>query len=98
MRALGDSAGLQGFIGTPDRMAALRGVCLVRDRHRCVVTRRFDAFECKERYARAGANACDDDGVLFSQQPQGLQLEKLEVAHILPHSLMKANDNKELVC
>ncbi|CAK7220753.1 hypothetical protein SCUCBS95973_004269 [Sporothrix curviconia] len=95
MQALGGGVAGQGFVGTTERLAALRGMCLVRDRHRCVVTRKFSFAEYSKRFKEAGANARDDDGVLFSQQTS-FGLDQLEVAHILPHSLMKANDDKEL--
>lgn len=78
------------FISTTDRLAALRGACLVRDRHRCVVSRKFDMSAFIKRVASDGDNACDDDDVLFTAQDQ-LQYQSLEVAHILPHSLMKAD-------
>lgn len=40
-------ARLQGveFVGTEERISALRGACLTRDRHRCAVTRKFDRAE-----------------------------------------------------
>lgn len=61
--------------GTPERLSALRGACLVRDGHRCVVSRGFLRSEAERRYAEDG-----DDAKVF---------DKLEVAHILPHSLAK---------
>lgn len=51
--------------------------------------------EYNERYEQAGDNARDDDGVLFGDD---VRLGGLEVAHILPHSLLKRSDNLELVC
>src|SRR4051794_29317092 len=42
------------FAGTPDRLSALRGACLVRDRHRCVVSRSFDNAEADLRLRRGG--------------------------------------------
>ncbi|KAK4245794.1 hypothetical protein C7999DRAFT_33794 [Corynascus novoguineensis] len=80
---------LQGgveFVGTKERISALRGACLTRDRHRCVVTRRFDRTEALERVARARDDAKDDDGNLLRNEQPG-SLEPLEVSHILPHSL-----------
>ncbi|KAK3903991.1 hypothetical protein C8A05DRAFT_42865 [Staphylotrichum tortipilum] len=56
---------LQGgveFAGTMERISALRGACLTRDRHRCVVTRKFDRKEALERTRTARGDACDDDG------------------------------------
>ncbi|KAI3326742.1 hypothetical protein HD806DRAFT_520481 [Xylariaceae sp. AK1471] len=83
--------GAQGFVGTPDRLSRLRGACLVRDRHRCVVTRRFDYVEARNRTRQNGDDARDDDGA-----PLRAPTDRLEVAHILPHSLMKADAGGEL--
>ena len=44
-------------------MAALRGECLKRDRHRCVISGRFDDAEALERVEREGDDeAKDGDG------------------------------------
>ncbi|KAI0144480.1 hypothetical protein GGR57DRAFT_507531 [Xylariaceae sp. FL1272] len=81
----------QGFVGTLDRLSQLRGACLVRDRHRCVVTRRFDYAEALKRTKQHGNDARDDDGA-----PLRAPVDLLEVAHILPQSLMKADTGGEL--
>ncbi|OAA66921.1 hypothetical protein SPI_01497 [Niveomyces insectorum RCEF 264] len=94
LRAQGGTTA-QGFIGTPERLSSLRGACLTRDRHRCVISRKFSTHEYAERYRLHGDEACDDDGVPFTRQEFG-QYEALEVAHILPHSLMKANADAEM--
>lgn len=87
--------GPQTLAGTPDRLSALRGACLVRDHHRCVISRSFDIFESQARMDRAGeTNALDDDGNLLYQDPN--RPEPLEVAHIIPHSLMNGDANSEL--
>lgn len=89
------AGGVQGFIGTPDRVSALRGACLIRDRHRCVISRSFDLAEATNRIRIAGGNgARDDDGNPFREDDS---LVALEVAHILPHSLMKTDAGSELV-
>ncbi|KAK4154842.1 hypothetical protein C8A00DRAFT_42457 [Chaetomidium leptoderma] len=80
------------FAGTPDRLSALRGACLIRDRHRCVVSRSFDWVEADRRFRRDAGNARDDDGALLEPTP----LDHLEVAHILPHSLTKLGKDSEL--
>lgn len=36
--------------------------CLQRDRHRCTISRLFDAAEATRRFGMAGADAMDDDG------------------------------------
>lgn len=38
-------------IGTRQRVSVLRKSCLVRDRHRCVVTRKFDRADARKRFA-----------------------------------------------
>ncbi|KAI3320936.1 hypothetical protein HD806DRAFT_537590 [Xylariaceae sp. AK1471] len=87
--------GPQTFAGTPDRLSALRGACLIRDHHRCVISHRFDAFELQARIDKVGeTNALDDDGNFLSQDPNHPAV--LEVAHIIPHSLMKGDANSEL--
>ena len=40
---------MQEYVGTPERLSALRDACLVRDRHRCVVSRAFDKDEALKR-------------------------------------------------
>ncbi|KAK0633309.1 hypothetical protein B0T14DRAFT_533546 [Immersiella caudata] len=45
--------GAQGFVGTLEQISALRGTSLVRDRHRCVVSRRFDLKEAINRTEHA---------------------------------------------
>ncbi|KAI1113724.1 hypothetical protein F5Y14DRAFT_417060 [Nemania sp. NC0429] len=77
-----------GVHGTPDRLSQLRGACLVRDRHRCVVTRYFDHKEADRRIIQNGDDARDDDGALLLEDTL---IDELEVAHILPHSLMNAD-------
>uniref|UniRef100_A0A8H7NPJ1 HNH nuclease domain-containing protein n=1 Tax=Bionectria ochroleuca TaxID=29856 RepID=A0A8H7NPJ1_BIOOC len=90
---------LQGdlaFLGTPERVSALRGACLVRDRHRCVITRRFDLNEANSRAklaSREGTVARDDDGNPFDNTTS---FSALEVAHIIPHSLTRLNASNEL--
>ncbi|KIH87477.1 hypothetical protein SPBR_05011 [Sporothrix brasiliensis 5110] len=83
------------FVGTPERLSSLRGACLVRDRHRCVISRKFSDREFIARLRQYGDDARDDDGILFSEQDPSL-FDGLEVAHILPHALMKSNTNFEL--
>ncbi|KAI5865282.1 hypothetical protein GGS23DRAFT_558544 [Durotheca rogersii] len=82
----------QAFPGTASRVANLRRACLLRDRHRCVISRRFDLQEMITRWDRDGHNAEDDDGVLLVSSPSDV----LEVAHILPHSLTHASAGSQL--
>lgn len=87
----------QNFLGTPERVSALRGACLIRDRHRCVITRRFDDTEALRRMddaSRRGVVAKDDDGNSLEEEEV---FGTLEVAHILPHSLTQVNASNELV-
>ncbi|KAK0744800.1 hypothetical protein B0T21DRAFT_325688 [Apiosordaria backusii] len=83
----------QDFVGTPERVSELRGQCLIRDRHRCVISRRFDQSEAINRMRKGGDDAKDDDGNLLSDEKQ---FESLEVAHILPHSLTSRDADSQL--
>ncbi len=71
-------------MGTPERLSVLRGTCLTRDRHRCVITRTFDSKEMSVRLRQPPAK--DDDGNLLDISDQ---YGDLDVAHILPHTLTK---------
>ena len=82
---------IQDFVGTPERLSHLRHKCLVRDRHRCVITRAFDVHEMDERSRQPPAR--DDDGNLLDSSEQ---YADLEVAHILPYALTKQEGNNEL--
>ncbi|OAA54148.1 hypothetical protein SPI_09082 [Niveomyces insectorum RCEF 264] len=73
LRAQGSEA--PAFVGTPERLSSLRGTCLVRDRHRCVITRKFCAAEYTERFKKYGDEAHDDHGVLLSEVDQFATLE-----------------------
>ncbi|EFW15964.1 conserved hypothetical protein [Coccidioides posadasii str. Silveira] len=73
--------------GTKQRISDLRHDCLVRDHHRCVVTRKFDITEARRRYER-DKNCTDDDGELLEREQRD-NFQYLEVAHILPHCLTK---------
>ncbi|RSL71270.1 hypothetical protein CEP53_001527 [Fusarium sp. AF-6] len=81
------------FSGTPERIASLRGACLIRDRHRCVVSRKFDKAEALRRYRRHDeTEPRDQDGAPL----EGQSFAYLEVAHILPHSLTRLGSSGEL--
>ena len=85
---------MEDFTATPDRIEALRTSCLERDRHRCVVTRAFHRQEAQTRIVRDGRNhARDDDGHLLATNPR---FAHLEVAHIIPYGLTKADDKGSL--
>ncbi|KAM5445468.1 hypothetical protein MaudCBS49596_007452 [Microsporum audouinii] len=84
--------GAHEYIPTPERISALRRACLVRDHHRCVISRRFDRNEAVSRLERLGDDAKDDDG----NQLLGEEFDILEVAHIIPHSLTQSDANGEL--
>ena len=84
---------MQDFVGTPERLGALRGFCLTRDRHRCVITRAFDHDELAKRLRQPPAK--DDDGNVLNPRDD---YSHLEVAHILPFSLTKVEGGGELVC
>ena len=68
-------------------MATLRRDCLIRDRHRCVISRTFDDGEAMRRVNLDDEEkAQDDDGKFLKDE--GGTFAPLEVAHIIPHSLM----------
>lgn len=95
--AVSDLQSLQSFSGTTQRLATLRRDCLTRDRHRCVISRSFDRDEARRRVARDGTQkAQDDDGFPLSNESN--IFATLEVAHIIPHSLMTLSSGEyELV-
>ncbi|KAF4333192.1 hypothetical protein FBEOM_13000 [Fusarium beomiforme] len=83
-------------VGSVERVASLRRDCLVRDRYRCVISRDFDMKEAERRIEESGYDyASDDQGQLLKEQESG-SFAELEVAHILPHSLMTSTGNPEL--
>lgn len=84
---------MQSYIGTSDRLKNLRALCLERDRHRCVISRKFDESEALRRWQDDQDDAKDDDNVLLKDCPTDM----LEVAHILPHSLTQVDEGTELV-
>ncbi|KAK1142637.1 hypothetical protein N8T08_007441 [Aspergillus melleus] len=67
--------------GNKGRASKLRQECLKRDRHRCVVSRKFDRAEAKKRLEQ-NENSNDDAGELLRNQRSD-QFEYLEVAHII---------------
>jgi hypothetical protein len=80
------------------RVATLRRDCLIRDRYRCVISRVFDRNEAIRRTVLDRDNAKDNDNNLLKDEDKAVGF--LEVAHILPHSIMSynASDETELVC
>lgn len=88
------------FLGTPERLSSLRDDCLTRDRHRCVISRGFDIHEAQKRIAKNGDDAVDDDNHPLNTDSN--KLVRLEVAHILPHSLTRmvsgTDGSLSLVC
>ncbi|CAG8139265.1 unnamed protein product [Penicillium olsonii] len=72
--------------GTRQSLSVLRQKCLIRDRHRCVVSRKFDRAAARKRFAENAESCADDDGNLLKDESSD-QFQYLEVAHILPHCL-----------
>lgn len=90
------SAPVETIVGTPARLSFLRRDCLIRDRHRCVVSNAFDEAEAISRDEKYTLNPKDDDGQPLDPENTAL----LEVAHIIPHSLMStvsSGNTSELV-
>ncbi|OAA66156.1 hypothetical protein ISF_03994 [Cordyceps fumosorosea ARSEF 2679] len=79
------------FVGTPERLSTLRGDCLTRDRHRCVISRAFDMIKARERETPEGL-IVDDAGEPIEDN----NIHYLEVTHILPHSLVHVAADEEL--
>ncbi|EHK43051.1 hypothetical protein TRIATDRAFT_166868, partial [Trichoderma atroviride IMI 206040] len=68
----------------PDLITDPREDCLIRDRHRCIITHAFDFDEAVTRHKEQTNEAKDDEGrPLFG----GNRFLHLEAAPILPHSL-----------
>ncbi|KKZ68811.1 hypothetical protein EMCG_05600 [[Emmonsia] crescens] len=84
------ASSIENVVGTPARLSTLRRDCLTRDHNRCVVTRSFNLTEAAGRLeqTRDPSDLKDDDGqpLIFEHG----QLAQLEVAHIIPHSIMSA--------
>ncbi|OAA54144.1 hypothetical protein SPI_09078 [Niveomyces insectorum RCEF 264] len=83
--------------GSAHGLATLRRDCLIRDKHRCVISRKFDEVEAAERIRRDGDDATDDEGhrfVALGMEPD--DFADVEVAHILPHSLMSHEGNVDV--
>ncbi|PGG97760.1 hypothetical protein GX51_07141 [Blastomyces parvus] len=81
----------ENVAGTPARLSTLRRDCLIRDHNRCMATRLFNMTEAAGRFEQTRdttSDLKDDDGqpLIFERS----QLAQLEVAHIIPHSIMSA--------
>ncbi|KAI0395868.1 hypothetical protein F5Y17DRAFT_465463 [Xylariaceae sp. FL0594] len=48
--------GPRSFAGTQDRLSALRGACLIRDHHRCVISHSFDTHIIPHSLMKVGQN------------------------------------------
>ncbi|TWU70761.1 hypothetical protein ED733_001838 [Metarhizium rileyi] len=77
------------FVGTPERLSSLRGDCLVRDKHRCVISRAYDKTHAENQSA---ADVILDDDL---RPIEDGKFAYLEVAHIMPHSLVKVGSDSE---
>ncbi|PGH33507.1 hypothetical protein GX50_03664 [[Emmonsia] crescens] len=78
---------LENVIGTPARLSTLYRDCLVRDHNRCVVTRAFNFPEAANRADRSASPKDDDERPLDFDHDD---FDELEVAHIIPRSIMSA--------
>ncbi|KAI1288565.1 hypothetical protein F5Y03DRAFT_401726 [Xylaria venustula] len=79
--------GGQQYVGTGPRLSVLQRDCFIRDRHRCVISRRYDFTEAMNRRRTPGGPRDDDDNLINDP----IEPDQLEVAHILPHSVTKTN-------
>lgn len=91
---------IENVVETPSRLSVLWHDCLIRDHNWCVATRVFNWTEALERLRQDSPNAKDDDCQPLVFAPG--QLALLEVAHIIPHSIMSATSTVggelQLVC
>lgn len=80
----------------PDLITDPREDCLIRDRHRCVITQAFDFDEAVSRHKQYADEAKDDEErSLFKG---GNHFLHLEAAPVLPHSLAEIGSSpSELV-
>jgi hypothetical protein len=66
---MSESQSTQQPAGTTQRVAALREDCLIRDHHRCVISRKFGDAEAAKRVGREGDDkAKDGDGHLLKDE------------------------------
>lgn len=80
----------------PDLITDPREDCLIRDRHRCIITHAFDFDEAVSRHKQYAAEAIDDGGASLFRG--GNHFLHLEAAPILPHSLAEIGSSpSELV-
>ncbi|KAK5442662.1 hypothetical protein LTS15_010980 [Exophiala xenobiotica] len=92
--SLFDLHNAQNMTETTRRLANLRRDCLIRDRYRCVISRSFDRNEATRRIDQDGTQeAKDDEGI--SLRDKGNTFATLEVAHIIPHSLMTISPGEQ---
>lgn len=76
------------------RRKTLREVCLLREKNRCPGSELFNETEAFNRWERFGGRLVDDDG---NEMDLRGNFTHLEVAHIIPISLMMSPKDKELV-
>ncbi|KAI1833893.1 hypothetical protein DTO006G1_349 [Penicillium roqueforti] len=60
--------------------------CLLRDRHCCIVSRKFDRAAARKRFEENAEFCADDEGNLLKDESSD-QFQYLEVAQILPYCL-----------
>ncbi|KAJ6120021.1 hypothetical protein N7523_004301 [Penicillium sp. IBT 18751x] len=85
---------------TRQRVSVLRQNCLTRDRHRCVVSRKFDRAAARKRFEENAEFCADDDRNLLKDESSD-QFQYLEIAYILPHCLTavpsgESDDSKKI--
>ncbi|KAI0423410.1 hypothetical protein F5Y09DRAFT_357206 [Xylaria sp. FL1042] len=83
----------QGYIKTPDQISTLQHLCLVRNRHRYMISQKFNQRKAIGRFDYNHDNAQDNNRTLLSEKAS---FNILKIAHILPHSLTKVNTNLQL--
>ncbi|KAJ5854906.1 hypothetical protein N7534_007449 [Penicillium rubens] len=72
---------------TPASLSSVLGQkCLIRDHHRCVVSRKFNRAAARKRFEENAESCADDDGNLLKDKSSD-EFQYLEVAYILPYCL-----------
>ncbi|KAI9651594.1 MAG: hypothetical protein M1829_002597 [Trizodia sp. TS-e1964] len=83
-------------IGVGNRPPSLKDLVSFRERHRCTISGAFSDDEYQARWKADGADAKDDDGVLFTSF-EYVDRRPTETAHIIPHSIGARSGKNEML-
>ncbi len=76
------------LVGTTKQLSLLGAKCLIRDRHRYVISRQIDITEAESRFEIMGINAIDDDRLPLANRDMGY----VKAIYIIPHTLGSSDD------